>query len=197
MSDMETDLRNIVGRIKQLNILHRIYIHRAAAENGMFFGQPPILEYVIDHDQCTQTEIAETLQVSAPSIATSIKRMQKAGLLLKIRSENDGRNNRISITEKGLEHATTCRVAFDDVDERMFTGFDAAECDVFCQYLDRLIGNLTTDEFENKTIFAMFDTMKSEKERQDAKSNHKDTSPEAYNAAADHNNIREGEILHD
>jgi|GEM_PF-178660 len=185
---METDLRDIVGRIKQLNILHRIYIHRAATENGMFFGQLPILEYVIDHDQCTQTEIAETLQVSAPSIATSIKRMQKAGLLLKIRSENDGRNNRISITKKGLDHAMTCRVAFDAVDARMFAGFDTAECDEFCHYLDRLIANLNTDEFENKTLFAMIDTMETEKERQDATSCHAAPPTETQAVAADLNN---------
>ena len=59
---MPINLRAIICRIKKLNILHRIYTQRAAAENGLFFGQLPVLEYAADHDRCTQTEIAENLQ---------------------------------------------------------------------------------------------------------------------------------------
>ncbi|MEI8198831.1 MAG: MarR family winged helix-turn-helix transcriptional regulator [Eubacteriales bacterium] len=159
---MKPELRRIVRRINQLNILHRIFIHRAAVENGLFLGQLPILEYIIDHDRCTQTELAETLQVSAPSIATSIKRMQKAGLLLKTANETDHRYNRISITEKGLHIAGDCRVAFDAVDASMFTGFSPAECETLNGYLERLNANLETSEFKNKTFFAMIDVIKKE-----------------------------------
>ena len=165
MNTMTLDLRSIVTRINQLHILHRIFIQRAAVQNGIFLGQLPILEYIMKHDQCTQTELAETLQVSSPSIATSIKRMQKTGLLIKTAKENDLRCNRISITEKGLQYAANSRIAFDTVDSRMFTGFSTSECDEFCGYLNRLISNLETNEFKDKTFFAMLDTMKSEIDR--------------------------------
>ncbi len=172
---MKVNFRDIVGRIGQLNIIHRICVHRAAAENGIYFGQLPILEYVASHGQCTQTELAETLQVSAPSIATSVKRMQKTGLLKKAADESDLRRNRISITEKGLEFAQKCRAAFDRLDARMFEGFSAEECEILCGYLDRLIANVATDEFKNKTMFALIDTVTSEKQmhhEQEQKENH-------------------------
>lgn len=162
---MDIRLRDIVDRIGQLNIIHRIYIHRAAAENGIYFGQLPILEYVTNHGQCTQAELAETLQVSAPSIATSVKRMQKTGLLKKVADESDLRCNRISITEKGLDLGGKCRSVFDTVDARMFEGFNAAECEELCGYLDRLISNVASDEFKNKTLLALINTVTAEKQQ--------------------------------
>ena len=43
---MELSLFDITKRMNRLNVLHRIYITRAANEAGVFFGQPPILDYV-------------------------------------------------------------------------------------------------------------------------------------------------------
>jgi len=162
---MGMDYRDIVAQIGQLNIIHRIYIHRTATENGIYFGQLPILEYVSSHDQCAQSELAETLQVSAPSIATSVKRMEKTGLLKKTADENDLRYNRISITEKGLDLARKCRSAFDTVDARMFEGFRAEECEEFSGYLERLIANIATDEFKNRTLLDLINTVTVEKQQ--------------------------------
>ena len=161
---MEQNYRGIVKRINQLNLLHRIFIHRAAFDNGMFPGQLPILETILEHDRCTQKELADMLQVSSPSIATSIKRMQKTGLLCKTASEDDLRCNLISITDKGRQLAADSRVAFDKIDARMFAGFSQTECDALNAYLDRLINNLETGEFKDKTFFAMLSTMKTENE---------------------------------
>lgn len=163
---MEIDFRNIVFLIGRLNIIHRICVHRAAVDNGIYYGQLPILETIIEHNRCTQTELAETLQVSAPSVATSVKRMQKAGLLKKVADESDLRCNRISITEKGLEFAQHCRSAFDKVDARMFEGFSAEECKTLYGYLERLIDNVATDEFKNKTMLSLINTITEEKQRQ-------------------------------
>lgn len=161
---MNSTYHRIAGLINHLHILHRIYIQREALSNGLFLGQLPILEYIIEHSQCTQAEVAESLQVSPPSIATSIKRMQKAGLLSKVRSEKDCRTNRITVTEKGLQTAERSRAAFDAVDAGMFAGFSAEECDVFQGFLNRQIANLDTGEFKNKTFFAMLDAAKAETE---------------------------------
>ncbi|MBE6829843.1 MAG: MarR family transcriptional regulator [Ruminococcaceae bacterium] len=163
---MNTDIRIIVGLLGQMHILHRIYIHRALSATDIYFGQFPILEYVEKHDKCTQRELADMLQVSAPSIATSIKRMQKTGLLEKESDENDLRCTRISITEKGRDQMNQCRRAFDAVDLQMFEGFSEDETAGFREYLSRVISNLTTDEFRGKTMFSLIETMANEKHAQ-------------------------------
>ena len=159
---MPIDFRSLIWRINKLHLLHRIFIQRAGAEHGLFMGQMPILEYIREHDRCTQADLAEWLQVSPPSIATSVKRMQRAGLLTKCRNESDCRANQISLTEKGLETVRKCRASFDRLDERIFRGFSEEECGMLSSYLDRLTENLITDEFRDKTFFAMLDMWKSE-----------------------------------
>lgn len=162
---MEYEFHPIVRRLKHLNLVHRIYIQRAAAESGLYFGQPPILDYVSEHDQCTQADLADTLQVSAPSIATSVKRMQKAGLLKKISDENDLRCNRISLTDKGFQVSAKCRERFHEIDARMFNGFTREECEALCGYLDRMSKNISADEFSGKTMFALITTAEEEQKR--------------------------------
>lgn len=159
--------RPIVIRMNHLHLLHRIYIQRAAVENGLYFGQLPILEYISEHDRCTQSELAENLQVSAPSIATSVKRMQKAGLLEKVTDETDLRCNRISMTEKGVQLSRRGRAAFNSVDQRMFAGFNEEDCEKFCGYLDRLLKNITAEEFQNKTMFALISAVQKENKQQE------------------------------
>ncbi len=159
---MAMDFFVIIERLRQLNLLHRISIQRAALQCGSYFGQLPVLEYVIEHDRCTQAQLAEALQVSAPSVATSVKRMQKAGLLQKAADAEDLRCNRISITEKGLALAQKCRAGFNVVDGRMFEGFTEEECCTLCGYLDRLIANVAPEELRNKTVNALLNTVKNE-----------------------------------
>jgi DNA-binding MarR family transcriptional regulator len=149
------ELRYIIGRLKKLNILHRIFVHTASSNNGLHYGQLPILEYVQKHERCSQRELADIMHVSPPSIATSIKRMQKAGLLEKKVSEDDLRFTHITITPKGQELANRCRMEFDKIDEQMFKGFSEEEKEQFCNYLDRLIENLSTDEMKDKSMFAL------------------------------------------
>ena len=149
---MDIDYRSIIWKIGRLHILHRLHIHKAATKNQLHFGQLPILETIITNDNCSQRELADKLQVSPPSIATSIKRMQKTGLLERIADENDMRYTHITITEKGKDLAEKCRIAFDEVDKQMFTGFNADECKQFYEYIERLINNLSTDEYIGKDI---------------------------------------------
>jgi len=149
------DLRCIIGRMNKLNIMHRILIHRLAMKNDMYFGQFPILEYVKRNNMCTQKDIADFLQISPPSIATSIKRMQKTGFLEKLCDENDLRCNRITITQKGIESYETCRNDFNAIDENLFKGFSEEERKTMYDYFGRMLENLSSDEFKDKTTFSL------------------------------------------
>ena len=142
---MEEDLRAIVWRINRLHALHRIYLSRAALDNGLYFGQLPILENIMDHDLCTQKELAEWLRISAPSIATSVKRLQKNGLVEKRSDPEDLRVTRLHVTAKGQLYAAQSREAFDEVDRRLFAGLDGAERAALRGYLDRMIDNLGSE----------------------------------------------------
>jgi len=152
--------REIIHRLNKMNLLHRIYIRRAFQNHGLYFGQLSILEYIIKNENCTQREIADALRVSAPSIATSIKRMSRGGLIEKSDDDIDSRINRINITSSGREIAEKCRKDFDKVDEKMFQGFTKEECDILAGYIDRLMMNLSQGEFEDKDFFSLVEEEK-------------------------------------
>ena len=79
---MAVTYRAIIGQLNKLHLLHRIYIQRAAARNQTCFGQMPLLEFVMEHESCTQKEIADHLQISPPAVAGSVKRLERDGMVV-------------------------------------------------------------------------------------------------------------------
>ncbi len=140
----------VVGRLNQLTLLHRMKIYKVANESGIHAGQKFILDYIIRNDRCTQKEIAEKMHVSQPSIAMSVKRMEKAQLITRTVDEKDSRTNRLSATEKGVELMNKCRKIFDSVDDDLFAGFTSEELRILKEYLDRMIVNISGKQFSHE-----------------------------------------------
>lgn len=155
---MNDENRKIVKKFGKLNALHRLGLQKISIKNGLYLGQLPILEYIINNDGCTQTEIAKSMGVTPPSIATSVKRMECAGLIERKTDSSDQRYNRLTITEKGKTLAGNCRDSFDKLDSKMFEGLNDVERDIFKKSLDKMINNLSTEENKNETMFSLIET---------------------------------------
>lgn len=150
---MET--MKLVELIKRFDILffkRRILLQKVASSVGLYLGQLPIMEYVIRHNNCSQVEIADTLHLSAASVAISTKRLQKAGMLDKTVDEENLRSKKLTVTDKGREMAENCRKLFDSLDERLFAGFSGKELEQLRDYLDRLIANISDEQFSGSNI---------------------------------------------
>lgn len=152
---MESKYQDIVKNMSKLTLLHRIHIQKMAAANGLYPGQLPILEYILQNDNCTQKEIAEHLQVSPASVATSIKRMQRSGLVEKITDKSDLRYNRITLTDMGRKVVTKSRKDFNKVDKLLFKGFSDDEIKELCGYFERMIDNLSSEGYDNRSFFSL------------------------------------------
>lgn len=135
----------IIDRMNKLNLIHRINIQTEAYKHGLYLGQLPILEYVRKNNKCTQRDVAGFLKISPPSVATSVKRMQKAGLIEKETDPEDQRYSRLSITEKGTRISEKCRTQYDCIDAQLFAGFDEKECAVLYEFFGRMIKNISGD----------------------------------------------------
>ena len=121
----------IIFSLAHINRPHRSHIHEIMESEGLFYGQLPILETVKKLGSCTQKEISKELGVTPPSVTTSVKRLVKKGYLEKKADENDLRNTRISITEKGLQKTIACREKFDEFDKKTFSALSDEECETF------------------------------------------------------------------
>ena len=142
------EIREIMHLFLKFMHLHRQKVQAYIDEMELYHGQLPILEAIMNNNGCTQTEIAEALHVSAPSIANSIKRLEKNGLIIKEVDENDNRRSIISITEKGTLVSTTCRKKFDETDEKSFGSLTKEEREQLYKIMEKMVYNLGREEHE-------------------------------------------------
>ena len=142
------ELKELTHSFIRLECAKRFTMHNMLKDSGVYFGQPPILDFLEKNGECTQNELAKALEVSPASIAVSVKRMQKNGVVEQIADDNDLKCNKIPLTENGRELTTEMHRKFDQIDKMMFAGFDNEELVELKMYLDRIYNNLSFDENE-------------------------------------------------
>ena len=141
--------REMVHNLISTSLIHRYHITKSAQKAGLYYGQPIILEYIKEHNLCTQKELADSLHISPASVATSIKRLEKSGFVKRSTDKDDVRKNRLSLTDEGLKTLTDFRSICDETDKKMFEGFSEEECQLLCNFLRRLYNNLDTEKLTN------------------------------------------------
>lgn len=139
---MKEKVEKVTAAFRSYHFKHRSIIDGKFRENGLYFGQPPILKYLSEHKNATQKEIADHLHISAPSVATSLKRMEEAGLVVRLESKKDARRNTLKLTKKGKELSEFADNMFLAVDNATYEGFTAEEIDVLISFLERMNKNL-------------------------------------------------------
>lgn len=149
-------LSELIKRFDLLFIKRRILLQRMATDTGLYLGQLPIIEYVARNNGCSQVDIADTLHLSAASVAISTKRLQKAGIIEKAVDESNLRSKKLTITDKGLEVSRKCRELFDSIDSRLFANFEEEELIQLKGFLDRLIANIT-DEKDKRDCLSYYE----------------------------------------
>ncbi len=122
-----------------------VTIHRALRDSDVYFGQPPILDVLAERGVCTQNELAKTLNVSPASVAVSLRRMQKSGLIEKEADAEDLRRNFVRLTEKGKAQHAHIHKCFEEIDRKLYAGFTENELAALRNMLLRLCGNLAAD----------------------------------------------------
>lgn len=128
---------------KKLTQLHRSRLYRVCLSKGLFVGQPGILLTIRELGSCSQTELATALDVTTPSVAVSVKRLERNGLISKEINENDNRYNRITLTRKGMKAALKCEKIFGCINDKMFADFSDDEMEQLNNFLTRMNNNLS------------------------------------------------------
>ena len=136
----------------KVTLLHRYAISTSLSGIKLYRGQPEILEYLNEHGDCSQKELAEFLGVSTASIATSLKRMSKSGFIERTADENDRRINRLRLTEKGNEVRLAGRSECERIDNAMFNGFTDEEITAFSDMLSKIADNLSPTGISEREV---------------------------------------------
>ena len=121
---------------------HRSAHHKIVEKLGLYYGQPLMLMMLFDNGEMSQKELSDRLKNTPASVAVSVKRMEKAGLIIKQPDPNDLRLNKISLTDRGCELALECRKNFYHLDSEMVRGFTSEELCMLENFYERMIYNL-------------------------------------------------------
>lgn len=85
---------------------------------GLYQGQPRILTILRENAGLTLSELSPICGIGMPSLSVSLRNMQKSGL---IRKEGAGKNQKIFLTENGLEKALCFHQQIDKFYEELLS----------------------------------------------------------------------------
>ena len=134
--------------LHQLMRAHHNACMAALARRGVRdVGSPRLLwalsRYPDDPAQApTQKELADKLHSAPPTVAASLKALERQGYVARRTDQRDTRRNRISITQKGRDAIAQSMEAFRQVDGHMYLGFSPQERALADGLFSRMLENL-------------------------------------------------------
>lgn len=137
------DTKQLTCKIKFVQLLRKVVLR---AHSGFADGQYPIVDYVVNHQGCTQAELASALHITPASVAVSLPRMENAHLLCRRKDGANARCNRIYVTELGEQMYKQGRACADALDEKMYANLSNEQLEQLDETLDKIICNVTGEQ---------------------------------------------------
>jgi DNA-binding MarR family transcriptional regulator len=126
----------------EVSKLHRIRVHAALEELGLYRGQNFVLMALAEEDGLAQWELAERLLVRPPTISNSLDRMEAAGWIERRPDGEDRRISRVYLTKAGRALHDPASALWLNLEERTFAGLTFEERRSLWQMLLQIRENL-------------------------------------------------------
>lgn len=109
----------------------------------LYVGQEMFLNFLAQHDGASQSELAHSLCVEAPTITRMVQRMGQAGLVKRSTDPEDARVTRLHLTPKAWELQAQVEDVWKEVESRTMADFDEDDADRLRRFLLRVRDNLS------------------------------------------------------
>lgn len=113
----------LLGRLHSQALAARVRPH------GVLPGHLPVLFQLWQREPQTQAELCTAVRVEQPTLANTVKRMGKAGLVHKVKDPRDRRMARIGLTERGRALRETVSHCVKEVDAVAQAGLEPSALD--------------------------------------------------------------------
>ena len=143
---MKFDRHQSPGHV--VNYLARLFakaLYRRIGPYGVTRGQFPVLLVLWEQDGWTQTQLAERLAVEQPTMANTLKRMERDGLIERVPDPEDRRQARVHLTPRGRELEEVLTVSARETNAVALEGLSAEERAQLMSLARRMIVNLEGD----------------------------------------------------
>ena len=112
---------------------------------GIGYGQFPVLVSLWQEDGVTQKVLSERVRIEAPTMVCTLDRMEREGLVKRIRSQTDRRRIHIRLSKKGANLERQLVPLAAEVNDKALAGITKKDRRQLDDLLARLIVNLEKD----------------------------------------------------
>lgn len=135
--------KDMIGpRVNYLSKLMHMEFNRAIANQGLFSGQQDILFALLENEGITLSALAKMLDISSATASVSVKRMEKAGFIIKKQDDNDTRITRLYLTEKAKEAPENIKREMDSLEAVLKNGMTDAQAKELAELLEIAVQNM-------------------------------------------------------
>lgn len=143
------DKKHLVWEFCRIAREHRKTVEKRVSALGIHPSQHHFLMYISKNGACSQNSIAEAMEVSASTVAVSLKKLEKGGYIERQISPEDCRSNRIVLTPKGEDVVIRSKQLFEEVDREMFESITEKQQEQLHACMEQILKNLR--RFEEDT----------------------------------------------
>jgi DNA-binding MarR family transcriptional regulator len=143
MSVVVVDSVELANRLRPVLLMLNRHLRREAHAEGITGGQAALLAQIRNYPQLGVRELAAREGISAPSMTRYLDRLEKADLIVRSRSPEDGRRIRLALTPKGVRVLRSVRRRRTAWLAERLEGLDPAEQRAVAEAiepLERLLG---------------------------------------------------------
>lgn len=126
--------------LSRLTIAHRNLLEKTFNEIGLHSGQIFVLFELWRKDGLRQVDLAEKLNLAAPTVNKILGGLLDADLVTRERYEDDARSTRIVLTDKGRNIRASFDEKWQEVEEQTVMGLTETEALILKQLLAKLLG---------------------------------------------------------
>lgn len=116
-------------------------LHQRAAALGFSPGQLPVLLELWAEDGLTQKQLLDRVGIEQATMANTLARMQRDGLVDRRPHPRDRRAQQVFLTEKARAMEEIAVRAAREADDAMFAGFRRFERELLLEYMRMIIQN--------------------------------------------------------
>lgn len=141
--DMDTSPGDLVNRAAKL---FAQALYQRIAPHGISKGQWPFLMLLWDEDGLSQKELSTRRGIKEATTVRALDRMERDGLVQRVRDTKDRRRTNIFLTDKGRGLQPSLIPFTTEVNSLATADYSPEETEVFLSLVKRIIVNLEKDQ---------------------------------------------------
>lgn len=136
--------KNLCYEINRLARMLMAKVNEQTKPHGVSQGQLPVLCCLDEEGGQTQAELCRNIQVEQPTMANTLSRMERDGLIYRVASDQDRRQSKIYLSAQTRPTVDLLQAKSEEVVDRMTRNMSPAEVEEFKRLVKLAIQTLET-----------------------------------------------------